>query len=64
MAEDVLENPELWNAYWDSERSAETRNGISGIKLHYYQFAGLPDRFSLFPGLRGLTPDQLLTKNS
>ena len=39
-----------------------TRNGISGIKLHYYQFAGLPDRFSLFPGLRGLTPDQLLTR--
>src|SRR5579864_36224 len=25
MAEDVLENPELWNAYWDSGRSQETR---------------------------------------
>jgi RNA polymerase sigma factor FliA len=28
MAEEVLENPVLWNAYWDSGRSAETREAL------------------------------------
>jgi len=32
-----------------------TPNGVSGIKLHYYQFAGLADKFAVFPGCSGLT---------
>jgi len=39
-----------------------TPNGVSGIKLHYYQFAGLADKFAVFPGCSGLTSAKLLTQ--
>jgi LPS sulfotransferase NodH len=41
---------------------SSSKNGISGIKLHYYQFAELPQKFAGFSGLRGLRADQLLTR--
>jgi hypothetical protein len=31
-----------------------TRNGISGVKLHYYQFAELPTKMEAVRGLRGM----------
>jgi LPS sulfotransferase NodH len=37
-----------------------TSNGISGIKLHYYQFADLPKKLETIPTFRGLAPAQLL----
>src|ERR1700693_1244971 len=36
-----------------------TSNGISGIKLHYYQFAELPKKMETIQKLRGLTAAQL-----
>jgi LPS sulfotransferase NodH len=38
-----------------------TRNGISGTKLHYYQFAELPRRMAAIPALRGLASGEVLT---
>jgi len=39
-----------------------TSNGISGIKLHYYQFAELLQRLESVSGLHGLTSSQLMSK--
>ncbi len=39
-----------------------TSNGVSGIKLHYYQFAELPKRMGDIQSLRGLGSAQLLTR--
>ena len=39
-----------------------TSNGVSGVKLHYYQFAELPKRMEAVPGLRELTSGQLMLK--
>ena len=39
-----------------------TSNGISGIKLHYYQFAELPKRIEAIEGLRGLTAAQVMSR--
>jgi LPS sulfotransferase NodH len=38
------------------------RNGVSGLKLHYYQFAQLPGMFESVPGCRALSPAGLLAK--
>jgi LPS sulfotransferase NodH len=39
-----------------------TSNGISGIKLHYSQFAELPKKLESIKSLRGLTHAQLMSK--
>ena len=39
-----------------------TSNGISGIKLHYYQFAGLPKQMEAVENLCGLTAAQLMPR--
>jgi len=39
-----------------------TSNGISGIKLHYYQLAELPGRMEAIDGLRDLTADELMRR--
>src|ERR1035437_6070169 len=39
-----------------------TNNGISGIKLHYYQFAELPEIMAAFEGFRGLTAAQVMQR--
>jgi LPS sulfotransferase NodH len=39
-----------------------TRNGISGIKLHYYQFAELPGNMEGIAGPRGLTAAQWMSR--
>jgi LPS sulfotransferase NodH len=39
-----------------------SRNGVSGLKLHYYQFAQLPEIFESVPGCRELSPAGLLAK--
>jgi len=39
-----------------------TTNGISGIKLHYYQFAELPKKLMGIEDLRGMTPAEMLSK--
>jgi LPS sulfotransferase NodH len=39
-----------------------TSNGISGVKLHYYQFAGLPEKMEALKGLRGLTAAQIMRR--
>jgi LPS sulfotransferase NodH len=39
-----------------------TSNGISGIKLHYYQFATLPKKLASIVGLHGLTEAQWMSK--
>lgn len=39
-----------------------TSNGVSGIKLHHYQFADLPRRMADIDGLRGLTADALMCR--
>ena len=43
---------------WDST----TRNGVSGLKLHYYQFAQLPEIFESVPGCRELSPAGILAR--
>ncbi len=43
-------------------RESTTRNGISGIKLHYYQFAEWPERVAAIDGLRGLTSAELMRR--
>ena len=35
-------------------------NGVSGLKLHYYQFAQLPSILAGYPGLRGLEAGEIL----
>jgi LPS sulfotransferase NodH len=37
-------------------------NGISGIKLHYYQLAELPENVAAIDGLRGLAPGPLMRR--
>jgi LPS sulfotransferase NodH len=37
-------------------------NGISGIKLHYYQFAELPNKMAAIEGFLGLTAAQVMAK--
>jgi LPS sulfotransferase NodH len=39
-----------------------TSNGISGTKLHYYQFAELPKKMEAIQSLPGLTAAQLMTR--
>jgi len=39
-----------------------TSNGISGIKLHYYQFVELPKKMEAIENLRGLTAAQLMSR--
>jgi LPS sulfotransferase NodH len=39
-----------------------TPNGVSGLKLHYYQFAALQKKFSVLPGCKGLSSAQLLMR--
>jgi LPS sulfotransferase NodH len=39
-----------------------TSNGISGIKLHYYQFAQLPTKMAAIDGFRWLTAAQTIEK--
>jgi LPS sulfotransferase NodH len=45
-----------------AKAESATPNGISGIKIHYYQFAELPKRMEAIDGLRGLTAAQLLSR--
>jgi LPS sulfotransferase NodH len=52
-----------YSVYLDILRSKSTsRNGISGIKLHYYQFADLPRRMEGSQGFAGLTASQIIAK--
>jgi trehalose 2-sulfotransferase len=37
-----------------------SRNGVSGLKLHYYQFARLPEMMAIYPQLRGMDSGQIL----
>ena len=37
-------------------------NGVSGTKLHHYQFAALPRKMENIPELQGLTASQLMTR--
>jgi LPS sulfotransferase NodH len=37
-------------------------NGISGIKLHYYQFANLPKKMEVVEGFHGLTAPQIMSR--
>jgi LPS sulfotransferase NodH len=39
-----------------------TNNRISGIKLHYYQFAELPKKIEAIESLRGLTAAQVMQR--
>jgi LPS sulfotransferase NodH len=39
-----------------------TRNGVAGVKLHYYQFAQLPKKTEVIEGLRGLSSADLLSR--
>lgn len=45
-----------------SSAESTTSNGISGIKLHYYQFAELPKKMEAIERLRGLTAAQLMSR--
>ena len=50
-------------AYLDQVRTeSTTRNGVSGTKLHYYQFAELPRKVDANDDLRGLNPDQIVAR--
>jgi LPS sulfotransferase NodH len=50
-------------AYLGIARAESTSsNGISGIKLHYYQLADLSRKLAAIEGLRGLTIAQLMSK--
>jgi len=39
-----------------------TRNGVAGVKLHYYQFAQLPKKMQAIEGLRGLSSAEVLSR--
>jgi LPS sulfotransferase NodH len=43
-------------------KDATTRNGVAGLKLHYYQFDQLPKTFATVAGCRELTPAQILAR--
>lgn len=45
-----------------AKAESTTSNGISGIKLHYYQFAELPKKMAAVEGFGGLTTVQLMLK--
>jgi LPS sulfotransferase NodH len=48
--------------YLDHIRAeSTTSNGISGIKLHYYQFGELPNKLTAVENLRGLTTADLMS---
>jgi hypothetical protein len=50
-------------AYLDLARvESTTSNGISGIKLHYYEFVELPKKMEAIENLRGLTHAQLMAR--
>jgi LPS sulfotransferase NodH len=52
-----------YEAYLGLARAASTTsNGISGIKLHYYQFVELPKKMEAIENRRGLTLDQLMAR--
>jgi LPS sulfotransferase NodH len=52
-----------YRSYLSQARAESTTpNGISGIKLHYYQLAELPKRIAGAGGPTGLTPTQLLPR--
>lgn len=52
-----------YEAYFRIVRAeSTTSNGISGIKLHYYQFAELPKKMGAVDNLRGLTAAQLMAR--
>jgi LPS sulfotransferase NodH len=42
--------------------NSTSRNGVSGLKLHYYQFAQLPEVFESVPGCREMSPAGILAK--
>jgi LPS sulfotransferase NodH len=49
--------------YLDFVRAeSTTSNGVSGIKLHYYQFAELQKQMDAFEGFRGLTAGELMRR--
>jgi LPS sulfotransferase NodH len=45
-----------------ARKQSTSSNGVSGIKLHYYQFAELPRRMDAIGGLSGLTADALMRR--
>ena len=50
-------------AYLDQVRArSTTRNGISGIKLHFYQFVELAKKLADVEGFKALTTAELMTK--
>jgi LPS sulfotransferase NodH len=52
-----------YEAYVSLARAeSTTSNGISGIKLHYYQFAELPKKMEAIANLRALTSAQLMAR--
>jgi LPS sulfotransferase NodH len=52
-----------YDAYLGLARAeSTTSNGISGIKLHHYQFAELPKKLEAMGNFRGLAPAQLMAR--
>ena len=52
-----------YETYLDLARAeSTTANGISGIKLHYYQFAELPKTLEAIENFRGLAPARLMAR--
>jgi len=45
-----------------ARKASTTKNGISGIKLHYYQLADLPRKVADIEGLAGLTPSRVMPR--
>ena len=45
-----------------AKAESTTGNGISGIKMHYYQFAQLPEKMAAITGPHGLTAAELMPK--
>ncbi|MGB8407086.1 MAG: Stf0 family sulfotransferase [Mycobacterium sp.] len=42
-------------------RESMTKNGVSGIKMHYYQFTGLPQKMATATGLQERSPARLVS---
>ena len=54
---------DLFAAYFGQARAeSTTSNGVSGIKVHYYQLAELTKKMAAIEGFRGLTDAQLMSK--
>jgi LPS sulfotransferase NodH len=47
---------------WLANAASTTSNGVSGVKLHYYQFAELPKKMADIEGFRGLGPAETLRR--